>query len=183
MSIRNSSVSSQDSDASGYSSSTSLSDVDVCEESLISGLDHVNLLVPCQTLHLAHAFYAGSLGLKSLPVPASCPFKGLVGWFDIVGSGQQIHIMSAHHLGPAQLRAQTESQRHLCFKIPNRQKLDKLQGILWQLYAEGGEGAPMYCDKPLKKAGDVCGTPRDLDDMPTRFFARDYAGNRLEFSL
>lgn len=182
MSSRNTSVSSSDSEVSGYSSSTSLSDVEVCGDSLISGLDHVNLLVPCQTLHLAHAFYAGSLGLSPIPVPSSCPYKGLVGWFDIVGSGQQIHVMSAHHLGPAQLRAQTESQRHLCFKISTREKLEKLQDIVWRLYERGAEGAPMYCDKPTQERSGELAQPTS-GDMPKRFFARDYAGNRLEFSL
>lgn len=182
MSSRNTSVSSLNSDASGYSSSTSFSDADICEESLISGLDHVNLLVPCQTLHLAHAFYSGSLGLSPIPVPSSNPFKGLVGWFDIAGSGQQIHIMSAHHLGPAQLRAQTESQRHFCFKIRTLEKLQKLQGIIWQLYERGDEGAPTYCDEPMRVKGNSR-EQADVPDTPTRFFARDYAGNRLEFSL
>lgn len=180
MSSRNTSVSSLDSETIEPSSSTDLSDVGGFGESLISGLDHVNLLVPRQTLHLAHAFYAGSLGLSPLPVPESCPFKGLVGWFDIAGSGQQIHIMSAHHLSPEQLRAQAESQRHLCFKIPTQEKLERIQNIIWQLYERRAEGDPVYCDEPIpsdSKRRQIRG------DMPSRFFARDYAGNRLEFSL
>ena len=35
----------------------------------ISGLAHVNLLVPAGTLDQAHAFYGGTLGLNARPVP------------------------------------------------------------------------------------------------------------------
>ena len=38
-------------------------------EDLISGLAHVNLVVPAGTLDKAHAFYGDTLGLKSREVP------------------------------------------------------------------------------------------------------------------
>lgn len=37
---------------------------------MITGIAHVNLLVPAGTLELAEAFYADTLGLKRVPVPA-----------------------------------------------------------------------------------------------------------------
>lgn len=180
MSSRNTSVSSLGSEASELSSSSTLSDFGIADGPLISGLDHVNLLVPLHTLHHAHAFYANALGLHALTVPADCPYKGLVQWFEIAGSGQQIHIMSAHHLSPSQVQAQTESQRHFCFKIPSRAKLEKIQDIIWQLHQRGDEGDPIYCDEPVGRLSDA---RWGKGKMPVRFFARDYAGNRLEFSL
>lgn len=54
-----------------------------------------------------------------------------------------------------------------------------LQKTIWVLYETGGEGAPVYCDEP----GDDNGGQGVAGDFPKRFFARDYAGNRLEFSL
>lgn len=150
---------------------------DTDAEPFITGLHHVNLLVPPQTLPLAYSFYAGLLGLRPAQVPASC--KSYLAWFDIGNSGQQIHISSQHHLTQAQLRAQSESARHPCFKIGCEENLDAMQRKIWELYEKGGEGAPMYCDQPQKKhvVESVAG------GFPIRFFARDYAGNRLEFSL
>lgn len=147
------------------------------EEPLISGLDHVNLLVPPHTLNLAKAFYTGVLGLGQAQVPKSK--QAHLAWFNIGNSGQQIHITSEHHLSQAQMKAQAESPRHPCFKILTEEKLDKVHKLIWQLYENGGEGAPVHCDEPgLDNAGRG-----KAGDFPKRFFARDYAGNRLEFTL
>ena len=45
---------------------------------LISGLAHVNLLVPPGTLDQANAFYGETLGLKARPVPQLQ--KGSLAW-------------------------------------------------------------------------------------------------------
>lgn len=177
MSSRNSSVSSFGSQVHDSSSSISTCSSNL-DEPLISGLHHINLLVPPQTLHLARDFYAGSLGLHEAIVPASC--KAYLAWFDIATSGQQIHITSQHQLNQVQMQAQSESPRHPCFKISTQEKLDKIQQILWQLHERGGEGAPVYCDEPSSEVGEAQKAP---GGFPRRFFARDYAGNRLEFSL
>ncbi|KAK5942822.1 hypothetical protein PMZ80_005388 [Knufia obscura] len=146
-------------------------------EPLISGLHHVNIQVPPQTLHIASQFYAGTLGLTQTPAPDS--MKAHLAWFDMGSSGQQIHITSQFHLDQAQMKAQSESPRHLCFKILSEDKLDQLQERIWQLYKTGGESAPVHCDDPAQTASGRIG-PKGF---PKRFFARDYAGNRLEFSL
>lgn len=179
MSTRSTSVSSLESQSVDYSSPTDSSDFGDMEEPLISGLHHVNLLVPPNTLHLARGFYTGTLGLQPAAVPASC--KAHLAWFDISSSGQQIHITSQHHLNQAQMKAQTESPRHPCFKISTKGKLDRLQSMIWELYERGGDGAPVYCDEPQKD--DTDDDLQGPSGFPRRFFARDYAGNRLEFSL
>ncbi|KAJ9655365.1 hypothetical protein H2198_005739 [Neophaeococcomyces mojaviensis] len=147
-------------------------------DSLYSGLDHVNLLVPPHTLHLAYDFYAGTLGLTPTAVPPSS--KGHLAWFKIGNSSQQIHITSQHPLNSTQMKAQTESPRHFCFKIPSQEKLDLLHGRIWQHYERGGEGAPVHSDDPAQSNRVSQGA---AGEFPNRFFARDYAGNRLEFSL
>lgn len=145
---------------------------------MISGLHHVNLLVPPQTLHLAVSFYNSTLGLKQADVPTSA--KAHLAWFDVDGRGsQQIHITSQHYLTQAEAKAQYDSPRHLCFKIPSEEKLEKLQKRIWQRYESGGEGAPVYCDE---LGQDNAGQGK-AGEFPKRFFARDYAGNRLEFGL
>lgn len=156
---------------------TTSTSLPVQEEFFISGLHHVNLLVPPHTLHLAQTFYADVLGLKPAIVP-SCA-KAHLAWFNIGNSGQQIHITSQHYLSQAQMKAQAESPRHPCFKIPTEEKLDMLQRVIWRLYEVGGEGAPVYCDE----VGEDNAGQGAAGEFPKRFFARDYAGNRLEFSL
>jgi len=144
---------------------------------LISGLHHVNLQVPPQTLYLAQEFYGSTLGLTQATVPTS--MKAHLAWFNIGSSGQQIHITSQNHLTQAQMLAQTESPRHPCFKILSEDKLDRLQELVWQSYESGGDGAPKHCDKPGQNNSGQGVSP----EFPKRFFARDYAGNRLEFTL
>jgi hypothetical protein len=38
-------------------------------ENMITGISHVNLIVPPGTLHLADAFYGETLGMHRAPVP------------------------------------------------------------------------------------------------------------------
>ncbi|EMD00148.1 hypothetical protein BAUCODRAFT_366265 [Baudoinia panamericana UAMH 10762] len=135
---------------------------------MISGLAHVNMLVPRGTLDLADDFYGCTLGLKSRPVPAH--MVGNLAWFDIGDSGQQVHIA----FGPNEER----SSRHPCFKLESPEKLLELRQRIWDHYERGGKAAPREADRPGKINSGDQGV-----EYPERFFARDYAGNRLEFSL
>lgn len=48
-------------------------------EELITGIAHVNLLVPSGTLDLANAFYGDTLGLRPRTVPSLQ--KGTLAWY------------------------------------------------------------------------------------------------------
>ncbi|KAF2487495.1 Glyoxalase/Bleomycin resistance protein/Dihydroxybiphenyl dioxygenase [Neohortaea acidophila] len=135
---------------------------------LISGIAHVNLTVPSGTLDQAHAFYGETLGLKSRPVPELQ--KGTLAWFDIADSGQQIHIA----FGPSG----PKSSRHPCFRIASPDALLELRRRVWEHHLKGGDSAPQEADQPGAENSGSKGA-----EYPQRFFARDYAGNRLEFSL
>ncbi|KAL3480522.1 hypothetical protein BJX99DRAFT_254512 [Aspergillus californicus] len=135
---------------------------------MITGIAHINLLVPEGTLDHAQAFYGETLGLSSATVPHLQ--KGTILWFDIGTSGQQIHV--AHGINET-----NTSTRHPCFKLGSPELLQELQRRIWDHHERGGDAAPLGADKP----GENSGT-RGVE-YPSRFFARDFAGNRLEFSL
>ena len=59
---------------------------------MITGLHHINLVVPPKTLHLAEEFYAGTLGLTSRAVPHLQ--RETLAWFDIGESGQQVRVFA-----------------------------------------------------------------------------------------
>ena len=83
--------------------------------------------------------------------------------------------------GRADLDFTTEARaarRHPCFRLESPEALDKLQRRIWDHFVRGGEGAPSECDQPGGENSGEKGV-----EYPTRFFARDFAGNRLEFSL
>jgi len=137
--------------------------------SLISGLAHVNLTVPAGTLDLAQAFYGGTLGLKSRPVPSLQ--RDTLAWFDIANSGQQIHVAFGAN-------ENMKASRHPCFKIASPEALLELRQRIWDHHAKGDKAAPKEADKP----GELDSGEQGVE-YPQRFFARDYAGNRLEFSV
>lgn len=118
--------------------------------------------------------------------------------FDITPKGQQVHIA----LGPKE----AESPRHPCFRLESPEALAKLQQKIWEHYQRGDASAPRTADKPggensgerglfslftllsprqcvLKVCGLTAPKGSKSPGFPPRFFARDYAGNRLEFSL
>ncbi|KAF7555486.1 hypothetical protein G7Z17_g2172 [Cylindrodendrum hubeiense] len=136
---------------------------------MIAGIAHVNLTVPEGTLDLANEFYANTLGLTPRPVPALQ--KGTLAWFDIGSSGQQIHVAFGRN-------ADLESSRHPCFKLESKEALATLQLKIWEHFEVGGSAAPLAADKPGQLDSGAQGV-----EYPNRFFARDYAGNRLEFSV
>jgi len=135
---------------------------------MITGIAHVNLTVPPGTLDLAEAFYGDTLGMHRVPVPHLQ--KDTLAWFDITPKGQQIHIA----FGPNE----PESSRHPCFRLETAEALLKLQQRIWDHHVRGDPAAPMAADKPGEENSGSKGI-----EYPRRFFARDYAGNRLEFSL
>ncbi|KAJ4369567.1 hypothetical protein N0V83_005329 [Neocucurbitaria cava] len=138
---------------------------------MITGLHHINLVVPPQTLHLATEFYSTTLGLTPRAVPQLQ--RDTLAWFDIGTSGQQVHIA----FGKPEDFANTSS-RHPCFRLGSVEDLIALRQKVWAHFEKGGESAPTQSDRPGEKDSGAEGV-----EYPTRFFARDYAGNRLEFSV
>ncbi|KIW30809.1 uncharacterized protein PV07_02509 [Cladophialophora immunda] len=139
--------------------------------SLITGIAHVNLTVPVGTLDQANEFYGTTMGLTPRAVPHLQ--KGTLAWFDIGSWGQQVHIAFG---APSDFEKQ--SSRHPCFKLASPQALLQLRQRIWEHFVRGGQAAPTEADKPGEANSGAQGV-----EYPQRFFARDYAGNRLEFSV
>ncbi|EHY56499.1 hypothetical protein HRR83_002416 [Exophiala dermatitidis] len=156
---------------------------------MITGLAHINLTVPEGTLDLANEFYGETLGLTPRPVPSLQ--KGQLAWFDIIPEGghtngeggadhgaspyQQVHIA----FGPAkEFLPENKSSRHPCFRLASPEALLQLRQRIWDHFVRGGAAAPREADEPGSENSGAKGV-----EYPQRFFARDYAGNRLEFSL
>ena len=110
---------------------------------MLTGLAHVNMLVPQGTLDHAEAFYSGTLGMTRVPVPALQ--RDTLAWFDITPKGQQVHIA----FGPPN----DESSRHPCFKVESPEKLVQLQHKVYEHYERGGDGGPKAADKPGTSSG------------------------------
>jgi len=105
---------------------------------MISGLAHVNLLVPRGTLDQATSFYGDTLGLKPRPVPQHQ--RGNLAWFDIGSSGQQVHIAFGTN--------ETRSSRHPCFKLESPAALLELRQRIYDHHVKGGDSAPQEADRP-----------------------------------
>ncbi|KAH6868858.1 hypothetical protein BKA58DRAFT_441283 [Alternaria rosae] len=138
---------------------------------MITGIHHINLVVPPNTLHLANDFYATTLGLTPRTVPHLQ--RETLAWFDIGSSGQQVHVA----IGKPEDFAHSSS-RHPCFRVGSVEALNELRVKVWEHHERGGEAAPLEADRPGAKNSGAEGV-----EYPTRFFARDFAGNRLEFSV
>ncbi|KAF1945301.1 hypothetical protein EJ02DRAFT_451605 [Clathrospora elynae] len=138
---------------------------------MITGIHHINLVISPSTLHLATEFYATTLGLTPRTVPHLQ--RDTLAWFDIGTSGQQLHIA----IGKPEDFTHKSSQ-HPCFKIGSVEALTELRKRVWEHFERGGEAAPMEADRPGEEDSGAKGV-----EYPTRFFARDFAGNRLEFSV
>ncbi|TXT06364.1 uncharacterized protein COLE_05695 [Cutaneotrichosporon oleaginosum] len=70
------------------------------------------------------------------------------------------------------------SSRHPCFALPDGAALVELQGRIYEHHVAGGAAAAVECDRPGADNSGSKGV-----EYPDRFFARDYAGNRLEFAV
>jgi catechol 2,3-dioxygenase-like lactoylglutathione lyase family enzyme len=138
---------------------------------MITGLHHINIVVPPSTLHLAHIFYTTTLGLTPRAVPSLQ--RDTLAWFDIGTSGQQVHVA----IGAPEDFTHTSS-RHPCFRVGSAELLVELRKRVWEHYERGDDAAPREADRPGERTSGDQGV-----EYPTRFFARDYAGNRLEFSV
>ncbi|KAE8150394.1 hypothetical protein BDV25DRAFT_112461 [Aspergillus avenaceus] len=135
---------------------------------MISGLAHINLLVPEGTLSQAREFYCDTLGLTAVPVPVAQ--VETTAWYNIADGPQQVHIGFGVN--------EPDSPRHPCFRLGSLDDLQNLQKKIWEHHLRGGSAAPVQVDKP---GGPISGEM--TAEYPSRFFARDFAGNRLEFSL
>lgn len=139
---------------------------------LITGLHHINITIPDDTLELAKNFYAGTLGLTLRPVPAAQVHEII--WLDIGSSGQQVHISLPKYVGDT---APPDSSRHPCFKVGSLEALIELQKRIYSHWLRGGDDAPLSADAVGETSGPT------TKEYPRRFFARDFAGNRLEFTV
>lgn len=139
---------------------------------LITGLHHINITIPDDTLEFAKSFYAGTLGLTLRPVPAAQVNEII--WLDIGSSGQQVHISLPKHVGDT---APPDSSRHPCFKVGSLEALVELQKRIYGHWLRGGDDAPLSADAVGETSGPT------TKEYPKRFFARDFAGNRLEFTV
>lgn len=141
-------------------------------EPLITGLHHINLTIPHGTLDQAKSFYATTLGLTSRPVPAAQTHE--LAWFDIGASGQQVHISLPKHDHDS---IPGDASRHPCFRVGSPEALLALQERVHAHFTRGGDDAPASADAPGVSSG------AKGPEYPKRFFARDFAGNRLEFTV
>ncbi|KZT59598.1 putative glyoxalase family protein [Calocera cornea HHB12733] len=138
----------------------------------IGGYAHVNLTVPAGTLPIANEFYEGVLNFRVIPVPSLQ--KDTLAWYD-VGGGQQLHVS---HPKDATFPIDPISSRHPCFKVLSMELLNELRERIWAFKQEGKASAPLDADAPGMVDSGAQGP-----EYPKRFFCRDYAGNRLEFTL
>lgn len=146
-------------------------------EPLITGLHHINLTIPHGTLPQATSFYGTTLGLTPRPVPAAQTHE--LAWFDIGASGQQVHISLPKHDADVSNVGKEAPQlsRHPCFRVGSPEALLRLQERVYEHFTRGGGDAPVAADEPGLSSG------AKGPEYPKRFFARDFAGNRLEFTV
>ncbi|WRT65117.1 uncharacterized protein IL334_002059 [Kwoniella shivajii] len=134
-------------------------------------LQHVNLPVPKGTLQLAQEFYGEVIGFENDPVPQAQ--KEILLWFRIGDGPQQIHV-AFEGVSP---ESKILSSRHPCFQLSSPETLVALQRRIYEHMQSKADSAAMSCDSPGEENSGAKGV-----EYPTRFFATDFAGNRLEFS-
>jgi hypothetical protein len=128
--------------------------------------------VPAGTLPLAQEFYGTVLGLANDAVPHLQ--KDVLLWFRLGAGPQQIHVS----IERSPLPQIHKSSRHPCFALPDGAALVELQRRIYAHHTQGGDAAALECDQPGAENSGSKGV-----EYPDRFFARDYAGNRLEFAV
>ncbi|AFR95776.2 hypothetical protein CNAG_02043 [Cryptococcus neoformans var. grubii H99] len=142
-------------------------------------IQHVNLAIPKGTLEQAQEFYGDVIGFKNDQVPQLQ--RGTILWFRVGDGPQQIHVSfekGSTETGPALSDPSPISSRHPCFSLPSQEALTALQERIYEHHIKGVPASAQECDKP---GGENSGSKGV--EFPTRFFARDFAGNRLEFSV
>ncbi|KAL5410167.1 hypothetical protein PMIN03_005564 [Paraphaeosphaeria minitans] len=107
---------------------------------MITGIHHVNLVVPPGTLAQANGFYGTTLGLTPRAVPQLQ--RETLAWFDIGSSGQQVHVAFGR---PEDFSF--VSARHPCFKVGGLDELQALQQRVYEHFEKGGESAPKEADR------------------------------------
>lgn len=107
---------------------------------MITGIHHINLVVPPSTLQHANDFYGTTLGLTPRQVPQLQ--RDTLAWFDIGTSGQQVHVAFGK---PEDF--ELTSSRHPCFKVGSKEELLQLQKSVWEHFERGGESAPKAADR------------------------------------
>ena len=85
--------------------------------SIITGLDHIQIAMPAGEEAAARAFYQGLLGLPEVAKPPNLARRGGA-WFQ--GGGFQVHLGVETDFRPAR-------KAHPCFRVAN---LDALQRVL-----------------------------------------------------
>ena len=129
-------------------------------QKMITGLSHINLLVPPGTLPLATAFYSKTLGLRPRPVPAHRVHD--LAWFEIGDSGQEVHIAPDYNGSningngngngsdgeDVETKKSKWSSRHPCFRLGSAEQLEELRVRIWECFEAGGEAAPLEADRP-----------------------------------
>ena len=119
---------------------------------MISGIAHVNLLVPPGTLPQAHAFYGDTLGFHSVPVPILQ--KGSLAWFDITPQGQQVHIAFGQN--------ESKSSRHPCFRVESLEALLQLRQRIWEHAERKDAASPLEADRPGEESSGMCGVSKRM---------------------
>jgi len=86
-------------------------------------------------------------------------------------SGQQVHVsLPSVPSGPDHFRA----SNHPCFKLASPEALQELQRRIYEHKEKSSSAAAVYAvDKPGEGNSGAQG-----EEYPSRFFARDAAGNR-----
>jgi hypothetical protein len=130
---------------------------------MITGLSHINLLVPPGTLPLATHFYSTTLGLTPRPVPAHRVHD--LAWFEIGDSGQQVHIAPDYNGSDGIIKGEEGgdeesmkakwSSRHPCFRLGSPELLEELRVRIWKHFEEGGGAAPLEADRPGASASGM----------------------------
>lgn len=131
------------------------------------------------TLEQAQEFYGDVIGFKNDQVPQAQ--RDTLLWFRVGDGPQQIHVSfekGISEAGPALSDRAPISSRHPCFSLPSQEALTALQERIYEHHIKGLPASAEECDKP---GGENSGSKGV--EFPTRFFARDFAGNRLEFSI
>ncbi|MCX7624155.1 MAG: VOC family protein [Thermomicrobium sp.] len=89
----------------------------------VKRIQHVSITAPLDGTEVARSFYAGVLGLREKPVPASLAGLNILLWFD--AGPTELHIVAEDD------ETRGRSRRHVCFEV------DDLAAVRARLVATG----------------------------------------------